>query len=866
MKMLSYNARGLGGGEKRVEVRRLVQEKSPLVLCVQETKLSLVDDLCVKTFWGDAPFGYSYQQSVGASGGLIIVWDSTRLNVWSSMSFDHVLVISGTVMSTGEDVVIINVYAPCDSAAKILLWDQLSSYVLSKKDSCLCVCGDFNSVRSIDERKGKGMVFRKSEANMFNKFIDDSLLIDLPICGRLFTWYRGDGISMSRLDRFLLSEKWCERWPNCIQVALQQGLFDHVPMVLYADESNWGPCPLRMLKCWSEYPGYAEFVRDRWGSFNVQGWGSYVLKQKLKMIKACLKEWHQKRSQNMEGKIIEVKNRIAYFDTKGEVSALLDEEANELHQLSVRLHSMARVQTSINWQKARLNWLQEGDANSKFFHGVMANRLRSNTVNLVNVNGINIEGVQNIRTAVFDHFSRHFKVIRASRPGVEGLSFCKLSCREAGTLIKPFSLEEVRRAVWDCDSYKSLGPDGITFGFVKEFWELLKDDFMRFIVKFHRNGKLLKGVNSTFIALISKVTSPQRLNDFRPISLVGSMYKVLAKVLANRLREVISSVVSESQSAFVKGKQILDGILIANEVVDEAKRLKKELLMFKVDFEKAYDSVDLNYLDSVMANMNFPTLWRKWISECVGTVMASVLVNGSSTEEFSIECGLRQGDPLSPFLFLLAAEGFNIVMEAMVGVNRFTGYRVGSMGEVNLTHLQFADDTLIIGEKSWQNVRSMRAVLLLFEEISGLKGNFHKSMLIGVNISDSWLIEAPRVMNCRTGTIPFFYLGLPIGGDPRKLSFWKPVIDRIVARLSLWNNKFLSCGGRLILLKSVLSSLPVYFLSFFKAPAGIISSIESIFKRFFWGGGEDHRKIAWINWNSVCVPKEDGGLGVWRLG
>jgi len=112
------------------------------------------------------------------------------------------------------------------------------------------------------------------------------------------------------------------------------------------------------------------------------------------------------------------------------------------------------------------------------------------------------------------------------------------------------------------------------------------------------------------------------------------MYKVLAKILANRLRAVMGSVVPDVQSVFVKGKQILDGILIANEVVDEARRMKKELLLFKVDFEKAYDSVDLNYLDSVMVQMNFRTLWRKWISECVGTTMASVLVNGSPTEEF----------------------------------------------------------------------------------------------------------------------------------------------------------------------------------------------------------------------------------------
>ena len=166
-------------------------------------------------------------------------------------------------------------------------------------------------------------------------------------------------------------------------------------------------------------------------------------------------------------------------------------------------------------------------------------------------------------------------------------------------------------------------------------------------MEFHRNGKLTKGVNSTFIALILKITSPWRFNDFRPISLVGCMYKVLFKVLANRLRSVIGSVVSDTQSAFVKGKKILDGILIANEIVDEAKRMKKELLMFKVDFEKAYDSVDLKCLDMVMIHMNFPTLWRKWINECIGTTKASVLVNGCPTEEFSIERGLRQGDPLS---------------------------------------------------------------------------------------------------------------------------------------------------------------------------------------------------------------------------
>lgn len=228
--------------------------------------------------------------------------------------------------------------------------------------------------------------------------------------------------------------------------------------------------------------------------------------------------------------------------------------------------------------------------------------------------------------------------------------------------------------MWEFDNYKCLCPDGVTFGFIKQSWNLIKDDVLKFLVEFHRNGRLAKGINNTFFALIPKVESPQRLIDFLPISLVGSMYKILAKVLANRLRVVIGLVILDSQSTFIKGRQILDGILVANEVVDEARKHKKELLLFKVDFEKAYDSIDWRYLVSVMLKMGFPTLWRKWIKECIGTASALVLVNGSPTDEFYLERGLRQGKPLSPFLFLLAAEGFHVLMESLSANHLFTGY------------------------------------------------------------------------------------------------------------------------------------------------------------------------------------------------
>nr|GEU59129.1 ribonuclease H-like domain-containing protein [Tanacetum cinerariifolium] len=228
---------------------------------------------------------------------------------------------------------------------------------------------------------------------------------------------------------------------------------------------------------------------------------------------------------------------------------------------------------------------------------------------------------------------------------------------------RPFSDEEIKMAVWECGDDKAPGPDGMTFKFVKHFWDTARVDFKNVVKHFGTSASLTKGCNPSFISLIPKVADPTK-EEYRPISLIGCQYKVIAKLLANTL--VLPSIISNARSAYIKGRQIIDGPLIVNELISWSKKHKSELMIFKVDFEKAFDSIHWNFLDNVMIRMGFGFIWRNWIKGCFNSATFSVLINGSPSKEFSLERGLRRGDPLSPFLFLVAAEALHVVMEEAI--------------------------------------------------------------------------------------------------------------------------------------------------------------------------------------------------------
>jgi hypothetical protein len=305
----------------------------------------------------------------------------------------------------------------------------------------------------------------------------------------------------------------------------------------------------------------------------------------------------------------------------------------------------------------------------------------------------------------------------------------------------------------------------------------------------------------------------------------------------------------------------VDGVLVANEVVDWVKKANIDCLIFKVDFEKAYDSVEWGFLEYMLYRFGFSDKWIEWIRVCVFAGNLSVLVNGSPTKEIHIQKGLKQGDPLAPFLFLIVAEGFSGVMRRVVELGSFKGIMVGR-DPVLISHLQYADDTLCIGEASVENLWTLKAIFRGFEMASGLKVNFWKSGLSGVNVSNVFLEMACSFLNCKRGSIPFKYLGLHIGANPRREVTWEPLLDHLRKRLFSWRNKHISLGGRIVMINAVLNSIPIFYLSYYKMPNKVWKKVVRIQREFLWGGPKGGKRISWVKWSLICMERKHGGLGV----
>ncbi|GJT37028.1 RNA-directed DNA polymerase, eukaryota, reverse transcriptase zinc-binding domain protein [Tanacetum coccineum] len=320
------------------------------------------------------------------------------------------------------------------------------------------------------------------------------------------------------------------------------------------------------------------------------------------------------------------------------------------------------------------------------------------------------------------------------------------------------------------------------------------------------------------------------VKDFKPITLIGTLYKIIAKILANRLVVVLGDIINEVQSAFVANMQILDGPFILNELFHWCKKKKKHTMIFKVDFEKAYDLIRWDYLDDVLKNFGFG------------------------------DRGLKESDPLSPFLFILIMESLHILVQRVVDACMYRGISMGSC--LHLLHLFYADDVVFMGHWSDSNTDTIVQELESFYRASGLRINMNKSKLTGISVANDNVDQAAAKTGCVTLKAHLSYLGSKVGGLMSRVQSWNEIVNNLVARLSNLKMKTLSIGVRLTLLKSVLGSMPIYHMSLFKVPMKVLQRTEYIRCHFFSGVDNNGKKPIWVKWNKVLTSKEKGGLGV----
>ncbi|XP_059445313.1 uncharacterized protein LOC132177112 [Corylus avellana] len=286
---------------------------------------------------------------------------------------------------------------------------------------------------------------------------------------------------------------------------------------------------------------------------------------------------------------------------------------------------------------------------------------------------------------------------------------------------------------WNEEVFGDIGRKKELLGDIQDLDELAESRGLDQEEKIRKVDKL-KDLENTLYNRVEVLRINGALSDdpVEPISLVGGVYKIVSKVLANRMRTVLGKVISYSQNAFIGGRQILDSVLIANECVDSRMKSGVPSVLCKLDLEKAYDHVNWDFVLYLLHRCGFGGRWRAWIEWCIKTVRFSILVNGSPKGFFNSSRGIRQGDPLSPLLFVLVMEALSKMVNATVDQGLLTGFSVGNrvLSELMVSHSLFADDTLIFCEDSIEQIRYVRLILLCFEAVSGLRVNLGKSKIV----------------------------------------------------------------------------------------------------------------------------------------
>ncbi|KAA3490359.1 reverse transcriptase [Gossypium australe] len=665
---------------------------------------------------------------------------------------------------------------------------------------------------------------RRMEA--FRETLVDCQLFDIGFSGVCFTWERGNLPETNireRLDRGLRMRN------HCLLILNTKKALHFTGSRKFHFEAWW------TLEDFSE-----KVIREAW---EVTGG---TLLEKLRKLQICLEDWSRKNRQHREG----LKKKLMQ-----EMEDLVGRERNDetlAKIIDTKIHLNLEIdKDEMYWeQRERQNWSSSGiktqlsftdsEADKHNFDTGYKGRFGDRGGNLFKSKGVTdsckvLDGIEKTVTQEDNEF-----------------------------LLAPYRADEIQVALEGMGPTKAPGADGFPALFFQRYWHVVGQDVIAFCLGILNNNQEFGDFNNTDIVLILKVPKPTHLVNFRPISLCSVIYKVVAKTIANRLQKIIDKCIDKVQSAFVPGRLITDNVLLAYKILHTLKQKrsgKKGVMVVKLDMSKAYDRAEWGFLEVVITKLGFPKDWTELLHRCITSVRYTVNINERKGNLFQPSRGLRQGDPLSPFLFLMCSEGLSSLMRTSMKRGSIKGVKASRKGPA-ISHLLFADDCIHFGEASPKGARILKDILQDYEKCSGQCVNFSKSIVFfSSNTIEEDKAIVSRLLGVRIASNPEKYLGLLNMIGRRKKESFQNLLDRISMRIDGWSNKMLSQRGKEVFIKSVLQAIPIFAMSYFLLPKSLCKKMESQFANFWWQKGKGRKGIHWCQWSHLCRPKNEGGLG-----